>query len=124
QQSDADFRLQTIQIIDNVQHAYWELRFALHAQQVALDSLNLARQQFRITELSVAAGTVARLNRAEVDTEIATQETNLLNATKNVTTAENTFKQLILRDPTAPEWSAAIMPADQPVWDMNTVNLQ
>ncbi|MDX6710755.1 MAG: outer membrane protein, partial [Blastocatellia bacterium] len=86
QQSDSDFRLKTIQIIDSVQHAYWELRFALHAQQVAIDSLNLAREQFRVTELSVSAGTVARLNRAEVDTQIALSETNLLIATRNVTT--------------------------------------
>jgi len=123
QQSDSDFRLRTIQIIDSVQHAYWELRFALHAQQVAIDSLNLAREQFRVTELSVAAGTVARLNRAEVDTQIATSETNLLIATRNVTTAENTFKQLVLRDPTAPEWQAEIMPTDAPVDNVLPINL-
>jgi outer membrane protein len=122
-QSDADFRLRTTQIIDQVQHAYWELQFALHAQQVAVDSLNLAREQFRVTEQSVAAGTAAPLNRAEVDTQIATQETNLQNATKNVTLAEDTFKQLVLRNPSAPEWNASIMPTDQPTFDLTPVNL-
>lgn len=122
-QSDADFRLRTTTIIDQVQHAYWELQFALHAQQVAVDSLNLAREQFRVTEQGVAAGTSAPLNRAEVDTQIATQETNLQNATRNVTLAEDTFKQLILRNPSAPEWSATIMPTDQPTFDLTPVNL-
>jgi outer membrane protein TolC len=124
EQSDADFRLTTTQIIDQVQHAYWELQFALHAQQVALDSLNLAREQFRVTEQGVAAGMTAPLNRAEVDTQIATQETGLQNAARNVTLAEDTFKQLVLRDPSAPEWNASIVPTDQPSFDLTPANLE
>jgi outer membrane protein TolC len=58
-----------------------------------------------------------------VDTQIATQETNLQNATKNVTLAEDTFKQLILRNPSAPEWNATIMPTDQPTFDLTPVSL-
>ncbi|MDQ5836023.1 MAG: TolC family protein [Acidobacteriota bacterium] len=122
-QTDAEFRLRTTQIIDQVQHAYWELGFALHARQVAVDSLNLAREQFRVTEQGVAAGTTAPLGRAEVDTEIANREADLLAATKNVTLAEDTFKQLVLRDPSAPEWRASIMPTDEPSFDLTPADL-
>ena len=122
-QTDAEFRLTTTQIINQVQHAYWELAFALNAQRVALDSLNLARDQFYVTEQGVAAGTTAPLSRAEIDTQIATNEANLLAAAKAVTLAENTFKQLVLRDPSAPEWKAAIIPTDAPSFDLTTVNL-
>jgi HAE1 family hydrophobic/amphiphilic exporter-1 len=122
-QTDAEFRLRTTEIINQVQHAYWELVFALHAQKVALDSLNLAREQFHVTEQGVAAGTTAPLGRAEVDTQMATNEANLLAAAKNVTLAENAFKQLVLRDPTAPEWRAAITPTDEPSFDLTPANL-
>lgn len=122
-QTDAEFRLRTTQVIAQVQHAYWELVFALHAQQVAVESLNLAREQFRITEAGVAAGTTPPLSRAEVDTQIATNETALLAATKNVTLAENTFKQLVLRDQLSPEWSATVMPTDEPPFDLAPVEL-
>lgn len=122
-QSDAEFRLRTTQVIDQVQHAYWELAFALHAEQVAVDSLNLAREQFRVTEAGVAAGTTPPLGRAEVDTQIATNETALLAATRNVTLAENTFKQLVLRDPLSPEWSASVMPTDEPPFDLTPLSL-
>jgi hypothetical protein len=65
----------------------------------------------------------APLGRAEVDTEIANREADLLAATKNVTLAEDTFKQLVLRDPTAPEWRAAIMPTDEPSFDLTPSDL-
>jgi HAE1 family hydrophobic/amphiphilic exporter-1 len=106
-----------------VQHAYWELAFALHAQQVAVDNLNLAREQFRVTEAQVVAGTTAPLSRAEIDTQIAANEANLLAAAKAVALAENTFKQLVLRDPAAPEWKAAIIPTDTPSFDLTPLNL-
>jgi len=122
-QTDAEFRLRTTEIINQVQHAYWELVFALHAQKVALDSLNLAREQFNVTEQGVAAGTTAPLGRAEVDTQIATNEANLLAAAKNVTLAENAFKQLVLRDPTAPEWRASVTPTDEPAFDLTPASL-
>src|SRR5207244_13595842 len=44
EQTDSDFRQRTIQIISQVQAAYWNLVFALRNQQNQLDSLNLARQ--------------------------------------------------------------------------------
>src|SRR5437016_225590 len=44
EQTDSDFRQRTIQIISEVQAAYWNLVFALRKQPHPPDSLNLARQ--------------------------------------------------------------------------------
>ena len=43
-QSDADFRQRTIEVITLVQQAYWELVFALRDQQNQLANLNLSRE--------------------------------------------------------------------------------
>src|SRR5215213_7683674 len=43
-QSDADFRQRTIDVITRVQQAYWELVFALRDQQNQLANLNLSRE--------------------------------------------------------------------------------
>jgi HAE1 family hydrophobic/amphiphilic exporter-1 len=59
-----------------------------------------------------------------VQTDIASRETNLFIATQNVSVAENTLKQLMLRGPEAPEWTAQITPTDTPVLDLAPVNLQ
>lgn len=124
EQSDADFRRQTIDVIAQVQRAYWDLVFTLRDQQNLIANLNLSRELFRQTEARVAAGASAPLERAEVQTELANRESALLQATQGVSIAENNLKQLIIRDPNAPEWSAQITPTDQPTFDATPLNLQ
>ncbi|MBV9927494.1 MAG: TolC family protein [Acidobacteria bacterium] len=122
-QTDADFRRRTIEIISQAQGAYWNLVFALRNQQNQLESLNVSRQNLKNVEAQIAAGTMAPLDRAQVLTDIATREANLLEATQGVTTAENSLKRLLLKDSAAPEWSAQITPTDTPALDMSPVDL-
>ena len=123
EQSDADFRLRTIDIISQVQRAYWDLVFALRDQQNQLANLNLSRENLRRVEAQIAVGTQAPLARAEVQTELANRESALLLSVQNVSIAENNLKRLIVKDPTAPEWAAQITPIDNPTFDESPVNL-
>jgi outer membrane protein TolC len=123
EQSDADFRLRTIEVISRVQQAYWELVFALRDQQNQLANLNLSRENLRRVEAQIAVGTQAPLARAEVQTELANRESALLVSVQNVSIAENNLKQLMIKDSTAPEWSAQLTPTDTPTFDANPVNL-
>lgn len=123
EQSDADFRRRTIEVIAQVQRAYWDLVFALRDQQNQLANLNLTRENLRRVEAEIAAGAIAPLERAEVQTELSNRETAVLTATQSISIAENNLKQLILRDPLAPEWSAQLTPTDQPTFDATPVNL-
>lgn len=123
EQSDADFRLRTIDVITRVQNAYWDLVFALRDQQNQLENLNLSRENLRRVEAQISVGTQAPLARAEVQTELANRESTLLLAVQTVSIAENNLKQLIAKDATASEWSAQITPTDTPKFDANPVNL-
>lgn len=123
EQSDADFRLRTIDVISRVQQAYWELVFALRDQQNQLANLNLSRENLRRVEAQISVGTQAPLARAEVQTELANRESSLLLSVQNVSIAENNLKQLIAKDSGAPEWSAQITPTDTPKFDAAPVNL-
>jgi len=123
EQTDSDFRQRTIQIISSVQAAYWNLVFALRNQQNQLDSLQVSRQNMSNIEAEIAAGAKAPLDRAQVQTDIATREANLYIASQSVSIAENNLKQLMLRDPQAPEWSAQLTPTDSPAFDLSPVNL-
>ncbi|HEV8427047.1 MAG TPA: TolC family protein [Pyrinomonadaceae bacterium] len=122
-QSDADFRQRTIDVITRVQQAYWELVFALRDQQNQLANLNLSRESLRNVEAQIAAGAKAPLERAEVQTELANRETALYSAIQAVAIAENNLKVLIFKDPGNPEWSAQVTPTDTPKFDTTPVNL-
>jgi len=116
QQSDADFRRQTIDIISQVQRAYWDLVFALRNQQNQVANVNLARENLRQVEVRIEVGSAAPLARAEVATELANREGELLSSTQQVSTAENTLKTLLLRESNAPEWAQSLVPTDTPVY--------
>ena len=123
-QTDSDFRNRTITIISQVQAAYWNLVFALRNQQNQLDSLNLSRQNMRNIEAQISAGAKAPLDRAQVLTDIATRESALFLAAQSVSTAENSLKQLMLKDPQSPEWFSQLTPTDVPAFDLTPVDLK
>ena len=122
-QSDADFRQRTIDVITRVQQAYWELVFALRDQQNQLSNLNLSRESLRNIEAQIAAGARAPLERAEVLTEVANRETALLSAIQAVSISENNLKLLIFKEPTSPEWRVQLTPTESPKFDTTPVNL-
>lgn len=122
-QSDADFRRSTIDIISQVQRAYWDLVFALRDQQNRVANLELTKENLRQIEARISAGAAAPLQRAEVSTELANRESDLLLATQQVAIAENTLKRLILKESDSAEWSESFVPTDTPSFSDDPINL-
>lgn len=122
-QSDADFRRRTIDIISQVQRAYWDLVFALRDQQNRVANLNLTKENLRQVEARISAGSAAPLQKAEVSTELANRESDVLLASQQVSIAENALKQLFLNDPNAPEWSESLVPTDSPIFNTDIIRL-
>lgn len=123
QQTDADFRRQTIDTISLVQRTYWDLVFALRDQQNRVANVNLAKENLRNIQARIAAGASAPLASAEVETELANREGDLLLATQQVSITENVLKQLIIKDPLASEWSMTFVPTDRPAFNLTSVNM-
>ncbi|MEP6703326.1 MAG: TolC family protein [Acidobacteriota bacterium] len=123
EQTDADFRRQTIEIIAQVQRTYWDLVFALRDQQNRQANLELSRENLRQVEARIQAGASAPLSRWEVETELANRESDVLLATQLVSVTENSLKQLVLRDATSAEWSTSYVPTDKPAFSLDAVNL-
>jgi outer membrane protein len=123
EQTDANFRTLATDTIAQVQTTYWDFVFALRNQQNQVANVNLARENLRQVEARIAAGASAPLERAEVATELANREGELLLATQQVSIQENLLKGLILRDPLSNEWSQTIVPTDRPAFSTDPVNL-
>ena len=124
QQSDADFRRQTIEIVTQVQRGYWDLVFALRDQQNRTENLNLSKENLRRIEASISAGKSAPLERAAIATELANREIDVLTAAQQVSIADNTLKTLLLKEPTSPQWTQTFVPTDKPVFSLDPINLE
>jgi outer membrane protein len=124
QQSDSDFRLRTIGVISQVQTAYWNLVFALRDQQNQVANLNLSKENLRIIEARISAGTAAPLQRAEVETELANRESGVFSATELVSISQNTLKQLLLKDVSDADWNANLVPTDAPIFSNDVIKLE
>lgn len=123
EQTDADFRRTTIDIISVVQKTYWDLVFTLRDQQNRVANVNLAQENLRQVEARISAGAAAPLARAEVATELANREGELLLATQQVSMTENRLKQLVLKDALSAEWIQSYVPVDKPVFSLDAINL-
>jgi HAE1 family hydrophobic/amphiphilic exporter-1 len=123
EQTDLDFRRGAIDTINQVQRVYWDLVFALRDQQNRVANVNLARENLRQIEAKIDAGAAAPLERAEVATELANREADLIIATQQVSITENSLKQLLLRDAVSAEWAQSFVPTEQPTVGPDTVSL-
>lgn len=123
EQTDTDFRLKVTTTVASVQRAYWDFVFALRNQQNQVANVNLAKENLRQIEVKIEAGASAPLERAQIATELANREGDLLLATQQVASAENTIKQLVIRDPLSSEWAQTFVPTDTPAFSLDPVSL-
>ena len=112
--SDSQFRQSVIDVINQVQRAYWDLVFAIRNEQIARDSVDLARTQLENNRKMVEAGTLAPIELRSTEAQLETAKGNVIVALQGITTAENTLKMLLLKDPNDKMWYSEITPTDQP----------
>ena len=112
--SDSQFRQRVIEIINQVQRAYWDLVFAIQNEKIARDSVDLAKTQLDNNRKMVEAGTLAPIELRSTEAQLETAKGNVIVALQGITTAENALKILLLKDPNDKIWYSEISPTDQP----------
>lgn len=108
--TDTQLKLQAINVVNNVEQAYWDLVFSLRNQQVQLETLRQAKEQFESNQRLVDRGVLAPIELVAANAQISTFEQAVYAAQESVTRAENTLKTLLLPDRSSAEWSRALMP--------------
>ena len=122
--SDSQFRQRAIEVIAQVEQAYWNLAFALRFLQVQIDAVKQARTQLESNQRQVAKGILAPIEIVAATGQIATFEQNVYTAQEGVTRAENTLKALMLPDRSAAEWSRPVTPVSPISLDPPQVGLE
>jgi HAE1 family hydrophobic/amphiphilic exporter-1 len=123
-QSDSAFRQRVIEIINQVQDAYWDLVFAIRNEKIARSSVDLAKTQLENNRRMVEAGTLAPIELRSTEATLETNQANVIVALQQITTSENVLKALIIGDPNDKLWFSKIVPTDNPVEKQPTVSLQ
>ena len=122
--TDAQFRQQAIEVIAQVEQAYWDLVFSLRNLSVQIDAVKQARTQLESNQRLVDKGVLAPIDVVAATTQITTFEQNVYTAQESVTRAENNLKTLMLPDRTSDVWSRAITPVSEVSLDTPKIGLE
>jgi outer membrane protein len=104
-----------------VEQAYLDLVYARRNIDVVKESLFLARDQSRITQIRIDVGASAPLDILQPRVTIATSEEQLILAVAGVRSAEDRLRALLHLDPT--EWDRPILPTDPVEYAPVTINV-
>jgi HAE1 family hydrophobic/amphiphilic exporter-1 len=122
--TDAQFRQQAIEVIAQVEQAYWDLVFALRNLSVQIDAVKQARTQLESNQRLVDKGVLAPIDVVAATTQITTFEQNVYTAQESVTRAENNLKTLMLPDRASDVWARAITPVSEVSLDTPKIGLE
>ncbi len=122
--TDAQFRQQAIEVIAQVEQAYWDLAFSLRNLSVQIDAVKQARTQLESNQRLVDKGVLAPIDVVAATTQITTFEQNVYTAQESVTRAENNLKTLMLPDRMSDVWARAITPVSEVSLDAPKVGLE
>ena len=104
------FRTVLMNTAVDVEQAYLNLVYARRAVEVVKESLFLARDQARITQIRIDVGASAPLDILQPRVTIATSEEQLITAVAAVRAAEDDLRALMNLEPA--EWDRPIIPTD------------
>lgn len=120
--TEGAFRTAVMDTVRATEQAYLDLVYARRAVDVVKESLFLARDQARITQIRIDVGASAPLDILQPRVTIATTEEQLIAAVASVRNAEDRLRAL-LNLPTT-EWDRPIVPADDVTYTPITIDFQ
>jgi HAE1 family hydrophobic/amphiphilic exporter-1 len=110
--SDAVFRQRAIEIISQVQEAYWNLALAIKNEEIARDSVKLAETQLNNNKRQVEVGTLAPIDVVSAATQVESRRQDVFVVMNSVAQAENALKALTVSGPNDDIWDARIEPVE------------
>src|SRR5581483_3848430 len=105
--SDIAFRLQVITTVDQIETIYWDLVSAYENVKVQQESLALAQKVLEDNKKQVQIGTLAPIEVVRAQSQVATNQQNLISAQTNLQLQQLLMKNAISRTLVDPALAAA-----------------
>ncbi|MFQ6110409.1 MAG: TolC family protein [Nitrospinota bacterium] len=112
------FRERVIDVVSQVQDAYWDLVFAIADHKAKKESLELAKDLLRRNRIQVDAGTLAPIEIVEAEASVAAREVDVITSANEIGNAEDRLKRILNLN-----WETRIMPADEPAFVPEEIDL-
>ena len=112
--SDSQFRQRAIEIIAQVQRAYWDLVFARRDREIKRESVELARTQLLHNERLVEVGTLAPSDIISARVELERRNDEAAASIDAIQRTENALKTLLLQPENGDLWQSELVPVEQP----------
>jgi len=121
--SRSDFRQTVLQVVSDVEKAYWELAFRILDLEVKNQSLELAQDLLRLNRTKVQVGTLAPIEITQAEAGVADREEAVIVAQNEIRNAEDRLKRL-MGPPSDPIWALTLRPMEEPPFDESIPELQ
>jgi len=108
--SELQLKQQIIDLIYNVESAYWELVYAHQNLEATKMSLERAKDLLEQNEIKVKVGTIAPLEKLSSQAEVARNESSLISAEQTIQTREEALKRILNMS----KETYTIIPTDNP----------
>ena len=112
--SDSQFRQRAIEIISQVQRAYWDLVFARRDHEIKNEALANGQIQLEHNQRLVEAGTLAPADVISTRVDVERRKDEFEAAIEVIQRAENGLKALMLQPTSTELWDSVIEPTDRP----------
>ena len=122
--SDIELRQTVLTTVRNVKYAYWDVKAAAAALQVARQSLDLAREALRNNKSRVEIGTMAPIDIVEAEAEVARRTENVIVAEAAVRRNEDRLRTIILDTRDADYWATHFDLTEQPQFEPTAVDVE
>ena len=119
--SDSQFRQRAIEIIAQVQRAYWDLVFARRDREIKRESVELARTQMAHNERLVEVGTLAPSDIISARVELERRNDEAAAAIDAIQRTENALKILLLEPDRSELWQSELIPVELPTVEAGAV---
>ncbi|MGQ9617418.1 MAG: TolC family protein [Candidatus Aminicenantia bacterium] len=110
-----------INLIYNVEQAYWNLIFTIEDLKVKQQSLKLAKDLLEKNRLQVKVGTLPPMDVLAAEAEVAMREGDVIVAESALKNAEDTLKRYLNFD--NEEWAKTLVPTSKPEYGKREFNI-
>ena len=112
--NETQFEQRVSEIVQQVQNQYWELTYAVEANETQRQSVELAAIQHENNRKRVEIGVMAPIEITSSQAEIARREQEMIQSEVQIIIAQNALKRLLASDPRASIWNVVLIPTDVP----------